>query len=49
MEKLLTSSMNERLLFIGKINSTLYDFLVIYNNVLKAPTFTNLPRCGLLS
>ena len=49
MEKLLTASINERLLFIAKSNSTLYDFLVIYNNVLKTPTFTNLPRCGLLS
>ena len=41
--------MNERLLFIGKSISTLCDFLVIYNNLLKTPTFTNLPCCRLLS
>ena len=41
--------MNERLFFIDKIISALCDILVIYNNFLKAPTFTNLPRCGLLS
>ena len=41
--------MKERLLFICKSMSTLCDFLVIYNNFLKTPTFTNLPRCPLLS